>query len=97
MAREFIDELYPEHDRTSCSDAVPCNADAAGSHGCARCTALAFERGERAERLLKLAMQTLEQIATTPRNAGAKRNANATLRFIQTQMQPTKSKETDND
>lgn len=90
MASDSINELYPEHDRTSCSDAIPCNADAAGSHGCARCTALAFERGERAERLLMLAMQTLEQIATTPRNAGARRNANGTLRFIQTQMQPAK-------
>jgi hypothetical protein len=33
--------------------------------------------------LLGIAMKTLEQIATTPRNAGAKRNASATLTFIE--------------
>ena len=31
---------------------------------------------------LKIALETLEQIATTPRNRGAKRNAAATLDFI---------------
>jgi hypothetical protein len=34
---------------------------------------------------LKVAEVTLYQIATTPRNAGARRNANATMRFIETQ------------
>lgn len=37
-------EDYPEHDRTSCSDANPCNATAEGSTGCARCTALVMDR-----------------------------------------------------
>lgn len=36
--------------------------------------------------LLQVAIATLEQIATTPRNAGARINANGTLRFIQTQQ-----------
>lgn len=36
---------------------------------------------------LETAMTTLEQIATTPRNAGAKRNASATLTFLRTQME----------
>lgn len=36
--------------------------------------------------VLAAAMTTLEQIATTPRNRGAKRNAYATLKFIQTQL-----------
>jgi hypothetical protein len=39
----------------------------------------------RAEDALKIAMQSLRQIAETPRNAGAKRNANATVKFLETQ------------
>ncbi|MBL8396166.1 MAG: hypothetical protein JNK99_15710 [Candidatus Accumulibacter sp.] len=35
---------------------------------------------------LETAMTTLDQIATTPRNAGAKRNASATLIFLRTQI-----------
>jgi hypothetical protein len=35
---------------------------------------------------LETAMTTLDQIATTPRNAGAKRNASATLIFLRTQL-----------
>lgn len=38
--------------------------------------------------VIEVALTTLEQIATTPRNAGAKRNANATLRFIETNLRP---------
>ncbi|MNM06950.1 hypothetical protein D3C81_169780 [compost metagenome] len=34
---------------------------------------------------LRTAMETLEQIATTPRNKGARMNAKATLLFLQTQ------------
>lgn len=37
-------DYYPEHDRTSCSDADPCNAEAGGSCGCARCTALLLDQ-----------------------------------------------------
>lgn len=37
-------EHYPEHDRTSCSDANPCNAEAGGSCGCARCTAILLDQ-----------------------------------------------------
>jgi hypothetical protein len=49
----------------------------------------------RLETFLKIATTTLQQIATTPRNAGAKRNANATLKFIATQRQDNKSNEQD--
>ena len=34
------------------------------------------------------AMTTLRQIESTPRNAGARRNARATLRFIETNLRP---------
>jgi hypothetical protein len=37
------------------------------------------------ETALKTTMTTLKQIAETPRNAGAKRNATATVKFLQTQ------------
>ena len=55
-----------------------------------RAAAKELERGEAQQRKLKVvldvAMNTLEQIATTPRNAGARRNAQATLHFLQTQL-----------
>lgn len=34
-----------------------------------------------------IAMRTLRQIADTPRNAGARRNARATVAFIETQQE----------
>ena len=37
---------------------------------------------------LDVAMETLRQIESTPRNAGARRNARATLRFIETNLRP---------
>lgn len=46
---------------------------------------LLIEAG-RLEAMLNVAMRTLEQIATTKRNKGARQNANGTLRFLQTQM-----------
>lgn len=42
-----IASYYPEHCRTSCSDAEPINACAEGSTGCARCTALALDELDR--------------------------------------------------
>lgn len=39
------DRNYPEHDRSSCSDEDPCNADIEG-HGCRRCNAFAFQKAE---------------------------------------------------
>lgn len=36
------------------------------------------------------ALTTLEQIASTPRNRGAKRNASATAMFLRTQMEQSK-------
>lgn len=44
---------HPEHDRTSCSDEDPCNAEAEGSCGCARCTSIHLIRGEAAVAWLK--------------------------------------------
>jgi len=35
---------------------------------------------------LSIAMETLEQISVTPNNRGAKGNASATLRFLETQF-----------
>lgn len=42
------------------------------------------------EVMLGIAMQTLRQIASTPRNRGARISANATLKFIETQMSNVK-------
>lgn len=36
--------------------------------------------------LFQVAITTLQQIESTPRNAGARRNARATIRFIETQL-----------
>ncbi|MFA6198828.1 MAG: hypothetical protein WC679_00225 [Bacteroidales bacterium] len=41
---------------------------------------------EKLKLALDVAMETLRQISETPRNAGAKRNASATLKFIETQL-----------
>jgi hypothetical protein len=53
--------MHPEHDRTSCSDEHPINADAEGSTGCARCTALVMERGEERVRNLELLIKRLHK------------------------------------
>lgn len=50
MIGENYAQYYPEHDRTSCSDSDPCNAQAMGSHGCARCTALVMDIADRDRR-----------------------------------------------
>lgn len=42
--------------------------------------------GQRIEAALETALAVLEQIATTQRNRGAKRNAAATLAFLRTQL-----------
>lgn len=42
--------------------------------------------GQRIEASLETALAVLEQIATTPRNRGAKRSASATLAFLRTQL-----------
>lgn len=61
-------QYYPEHDRTSCSDADPCNAEAGGSHGCARCTAIMMDErdalAERCERLQFVCQNVLGGILT---------------------------------
>jgi hypothetical protein len=44
----------------------------------------------RLEAIVNVAMRALEQIATTPRNRGARQNANGTLRFLQTQIESIK-------
>ena len=42
---DFYETEYPEHDRTSCSDENPVNAEASGD-GCRRCNAIFFERAD---------------------------------------------------
>lgn len=58
-------------------------------HAC-DCREALFEqirtKGERLEAALETAMATLDQIASTPRNRGAKRSASATLAFLRTQL-----------
>ena len=51
-------------------------------HDCAECAAV--------RAALDVAMTTLEQIATTPRNKGARRNAYSTLAFLRTQLKTPK-------
>lgn len=53
---------HPEHDRTSCSDVNPSNAEPAGSHGCARCTALKLDRVTRMSELISDLRILLAQI-----------------------------------
>lgn len=46
----------------------------------------AARNGQRIEAALETALSVLEQIATAPRNRGAKRSAAATLAFLRTQL-----------
>lgn len=50
-----------------------------------RAIAAALRSAPEAE-ALRIAMTTLDQIASTPRNKGARMNAKATLLFLQTQL-----------
>lgn len=47
----------------------------------------------RTHTVLDIAMKTLGQIATTPRNRGARQNALATIEFIETQLAALSDKE----
>lgn len=49
-------KYHPEHDRDSCSDASPNNADARGSNGCARCTAIIMDQRDELLEVLKALM-----------------------------------------
>lgn len=42
---DFYEAEYPKHDRTSCSDENPVNAEVSGA-GCRRCNAIFFERAD---------------------------------------------------
>ena len=44
-----------------------------------------LNRINKLETMLKISTETLEEIANTPRNKGAKRKAFSTLMFLQTQ------------
>ena len=66
MASKSTNQFYPEHDRTSCSDAYPVNACAEGSTGCARCTSLALERGTKAIALLRRLIAAWEYMERHP-------------------------------
>ncbi len=48
---------------------------------------LSIEQQAKALAGLRIAMTTLNQIASTPRNRGAKRNARATVKFLETQLE----------
>ena len=67
-------QYYPEHDRTSCSDEDACNAEAGGSHGCARCTAILLDErdalAERCERLEAALRMAREELGGLPHSLG---------------------------
>jgi hypothetical protein len=42
---DYYESEYPTHDRTSCSDEFPINADVTGN-GCRRCNAILFTEHE---------------------------------------------------
>lgn len=66
-----------------------CNADVSGTSADDAVDAWNRRSAMRAApeaEALRVAMTTLEQIATTPRNKGARMNAKATLLFLQTQL-----------
>ncbi len=56
-----VASYYPQHDRTSCDDAHPVNAEAGGSHGCARCTALLLDQREELLAALLLAQRLCDE------------------------------------
>lgn len=64
--------------------------ECATHHHACDCREALFEqirsKGERLEAALETALTVLEQIATTPRNRGAKRSASATVAFLRTQL-----------
>jgi hypothetical protein len=49
----YHSEHYQTHDRTSCSDNFPCNAEPNG-HGCHRCNALLFDEHDKYQKALML-------------------------------------------
>lgn len=76
---------HPEHDRLSCSDTAPINADPAGSTGCARCTAILLEQREQA-------IAHLQSILNTQRTATqswqAEQEARQWLLFVEHETRP---------
>jgi hypothetical protein len=69
--------VHKTHDRTSCDDEHPVNADPEGSTGCARCTAIELEQG-------RAAIQLLWKIAAEvpPRGRAASRPVLAAREFL---------------
>lgn len=56
------------------------------------CHQCAIEKAKQMEAELEIVKTTLRQIAQTPRNAGARRNASATLHFVETIYKPANAK-----
>jgi hypothetical protein len=67
-------QMHPEHCRTSCSDERPINADAEGSTGCARCTAILLDRGSEAEKNFRLLMKAVGEAHAKTCESGAFNN-----------------------
>ena len=42
---DYYEDAYPEHNRTTCSDENPCNAEVSG-HGCLRFNAIFFTKAK---------------------------------------------------
>lgn len=65
---------YPTHDRTGCQEHNPAyNAEAAGSQGCARCTALIMDQRDELISMMK------KMIAGPKKYPGVRRNAIALI------------------
>ena len=82
MTEKMLEELREVVDRRNHMDG---EAQAEAALSFLRAHHSAIEAAVRDAQFLKVAKVTLYQIATTLRNAGARRNANAAMRFIETQ------------
>lgn len=77
MADSYWLEEHSHHDRTSCSDNSPINADPTGSHGCARCTAIAlYQHGVYLTALREIAATDAGEAGKLARSALAKGDIN---------------------
>lgn len=91
MPTSYADR-HPEHDRTSCSDHKIINADAEGSTGCARCTALLMDQRDEMLDVLKEAelvlAEKLRRLRADPQVSPTYRRIRAVIaKATQKQMQ----------
>ncbi len=85
-ARELLAHEYAMAGSTKRADKIIAGFDVAPSTEYAIAAITAALRAAPEAVALRTAMTTLEQIASTPRNKGARMNAKATLLFLQTQL-----------